>query len=296
MSKLCVFVTLEDTVGHVIDDLLVEPHLNQAGWELQSWVWTQPQDWDKADLIVLRSCYDYWAKPEQFEAFLKAREGSPLLNPASLVRWNSNKRYLLQLGELGIPTIPSLILDDSTTKSDRQRFLDAHDQEFVAKPLIGAGGFDMERLQRDQVLDFQPSSAFLLQPYYDSILKGEWSTMFFNGEPSHVVCKEARPGEYRVQDTHGGTTRTASWQEHPGIRAASQRVARSLSDLKLPTPCYARYDFLPHQNELLLMEVELIEPTLFLAQDPEAAKRFCQALLDREKLESHSRLAGGNPT
>lgn len=286
MSKLCVFVTLEDTEGHVIDDLLCEPHLQEAGWRLESWIWTRPQEWDRPDLIVLRSCYDYWEKPKQFEAFLKKLEnGPPVLNPPDLVRWNSNKRYLLQLAQAGIPTVDSLIMEANADPRPCREFLEAHpnSEEFIVKPLVGAGGFEMEKLSRQQALDFRPTRAYLLQPYLDSILEGEWSSLFFNGQASHVVCKSAKPGEYRVQDTHGGSTRSASWDEHPGILEASQRVASAIEELGLPPSCYARYDFLPHQGELLLMEVELIEPTLFLAQHPPSAKRFTEALLERAK-------------
>lgn len=291
MSRpLCVFVTLDAPVGHLIDDQLCEPHFQEQGWELQSWVWTQPQDWTRPQLIVVRSCYDYWERPEQFVQFLRALDEAPglVLNPTSLLNWNLNKRYLFQLERLGIPTIPSLLLEPAKAHEQAESFLQQHPQveEFVVKPLVAAGGFAMQKLDRKDLADLKPDAELLLQPFLDSIHQGEWSALFFNGRPSHSVCKTPRSGEYRVQDCHGGSTRPTPWDELPGLKEAALRVSSALGQLGLPTPCYARYDFLPHQDRLLLMEAELIEPTLFLAEHPPAAREFVQVLLELESFSN----------
>lgn len=285
-APLCVFVTLEDSSGHLIDDDLCEPIFREKGWRLESWAWTQPHPWEDADLIVLRSCYDYWLRTEQFNEFLMAREsqGARLLNPARLVRWNTSKRYLIHLGGMGVPVVPALVLDSHTLPEDLPAFLAAHPgvSEFVVKPLIGSGGFDMRKLPRGSLVREEFSTEVMIQPFLPQIYEGEYSAIFFNGEPSHPVVKEATNGEYRVQDSHGGTTRPVEWDDVPTLLEHSRRVAEAMRGLALPLPCYARYDFIKGNvpGELLLMEVEVIEPTLFLKHDSNAAQRFVEAVLD----------------
>lgn len=283
---LCVFVSLEDPTGHEIDDHLCEPVFEQLGWRLETWPWTVDKPWNEADLLVLRSCYDYWLRPEQFNEFLMAREsqGAHLLNPPRLVRWNSSKRYLIHLGGMGVPVVPSLILDSHTLPEDLPEFLAAHPgvSEFVVKPLIGSGGFEMEKLPRERLVRESFNKEVMVQPFLPQIQHGEWSAIFLNGEPSHPVVKEARQGDYRVQDSHGGTTRGISWDDKPTLVEHSKRVAEAMKTLALPIPCYARYDFIEgsQEGQLLLMEVEVIEPTLFLMHDPEAPRRFVEAILN----------------
>ena len=279
-KPLCVFVTLEDPTGHEIDDHLCEPLFTERGWRLETWAWTVDHPWHEADLIVLRSCYDYWLLPQQFDEFLMKLESQELriLNAPRLVRWNNSKRYLIHLGGLGVPVVPSLILDGHTLPEDLPGFLTAHPgvSEFVVKPLIGSGGFEMEKRSREVIV----------QPFLPEIQQGEWSAIFLNGVASHPVVKQAREGEYRVQDSHGGTTRGISWQDQPTLKEAAARVADAMKTLALPLPCYARYDFIAGKQpgELLLMEVEVIEPTLFLRHDEDAPRRFVEALLSYPEL------------
>lgn len=284
-SPLCIFVGLEDSTGHVIDDHLCEPHFQARGWRLETRPWTATSDWTEADLLVLRSCYDYWLSPAKFDEFLAAREseGCRILNPARLVRWNSSKRYLIHLAGLGIPVVPSLILDEKTLAEDLPNFLAAHPgtSEFVVKPLIGSGGFEMLRLRREELVGRTFDKEVMVQPFLPQISRGEWSAIFFNGTPSHPVIKRAKEGEYRVQDSHGGSTHPTDWSDKPELLEHAQRVAEAMRTLALPLPCYARYDFMDGNSdgELLLMEVEVIEPTLFLAHHEGAAERFVEAIL-----------------
>lgn len=284
-NRLCVFVTLEDTTGHVIDDGLCRPLLEQQGLRLESWPWTVEHPWHTADLIVFRSCYDYWLRPEQFTAFITSLEqlNIPLVNHPKLIRWNLNKRYLEQLKTLGIPVIDTVIIHPSSSLAQIALFLERHKatEEFVVKHLVGAGGFEMQKLSRQQLEEFSPSKEMMLQPFLKEITWGEWSAIFFGGEPSHAVVKRAQAGEYRVQDSHGGTTASIRWQDKPKLLEASQLVALAMKALGLPQACYARYDFIETgpKQELLLMEVELIEPTLFLSHESNAAQRFVSAFL-----------------
>ena len=292
-SKLCVFATLVDPTGHKIHDDLCGPALAKQGWRLESWPWTSDQDWQQADLVVLRSCYDYWEKPELFEAWLKRLDdkGIPIINPPETVLWNSNKKYLFELEAQGCATLKSLLVESPTERAAIQEFLESCPQslEFVCKPLVGAGGFEMERLSRQQTRALEVERPSLLQPFEAGITDGEWSAVFFGGEPSHVVKKTAKPGEYRVQDTHGGQTRAASWEECPGLLKASRQVARAIETLGFLTPVYARYDFVLEttHGQPILMEAELIEPTLFLEHQLGSAERLVEALISAWEQGQH---------
>lgn len=282
---LAVFVTLEDPTDHEIDDHLCQPFFAQHGWRLQSWAWTQEHPWQQAQLLILRSCYDYWSMPQRFETFLaeREREQTPLINPVALVRWNANKRYLAQVEEFGVAVVPSLTWTAQSTAEELRRFVAGypHGSEFVVKPLVGSGGFAMEKLPGAELDAQRLAHDVLVQPFLPQIASGEWSAIYFNGVASHAVVKQARAGEYRVQDSHGGITRAASFSEQPELQRHAERVMRAMRALRLPAPCYARYDFVrgAQAGELWLMEVELIEPTLFLKHDSNAAQRFVEALL-----------------
>lgn len=294
-SKLCIFVSLEQTVGHVLDDGLCRPHLESQGWTLEEWAWTQEHPWESADLLVFRSCYDYWERLDDFLLFLTRIEslGIPVHNALSLVRWNMDKQYLFQLEKAGIPVLKSHLITPQTSRIELESLVHHYSprQEFVLKPCIGAGGFEMWRLQASQLKDVQVAKPHLLQPFCDSVLQGELSVMLFSGRVSHAVKKMAKDGEYRVQDSHGGTTVSVDLRQEPALLKASAKVADVIAELGLPQPLYARYDFLrgSEPDELLLMEVELIEPTLFLQHDPGAAERFTACLLQAFADSSHFR-------
>ena len=179
--------------------------------------------------------------------------------------------------------MPSLVLEKDSDQQILSDFLDSHTEisDFVAKPLVGSGGFEMQRLSLEQLRTAKFDRDVMIQPFHPQISRGEWSAIYLNGQPSHPVIKTAKEGEYRVQDSHGGTTRALRWEEKPTLLQHASRVAEAIAQLNLPQPCYARYDFIDGENEgeLLLMEVELIEPTLFFTHDPHASERFVEAVL-----------------
>lgn len=282
MKRLCTFVSLEDSLGQVLSDDICRQHLEAQGWELQEWAWTQTHPWHRADAVVFRSCYDYWQRLPDFLSFLAHLEslGVPLFNCPRLLRWNLDKSYLFQLEQAGIPVVPArLVQSVADVKGALSAFVKA--ESLVLKPCIGAGGFEMIRFQPQQADDLVFQGKWLLQPYLPTIQDGEWSVIFFENEASHAVVKRARPGEYRVQDVHGGTT--APCQLSPALLKASENVLQALRYLGLPQPLYSRLDFVadPRDGSLLLMEVELVEPSLFFEHSTEGSKKFVDALLSR---------------
>ena len=282
MKKLCVFVSTENSTIPICDDILCREALQKRGWKLEEWSWTKSHPWEKCDAIVFRSCYDYWERLPQFREFLE-KLGSlsvPVFNSLESVHWNLDKSYLFRLEELGIPIVPGRLVNNQRELLHAMGDFHGHGL-FVVKPCIGAGGFEQIKFSRAEADTVRFQGKWMLQPYLTSIQEGEWSVIFFDNQPSHAVIKRAKSGDYRVQDSHGGTTMACELS--PLLLEASQKVLKVVDQIGLEIPLYSRLDFVkdPASGELLLMEIELLEPTLFFAQSVDGAERFVEALLSR---------------
>jgi hypothetical protein len=200
----------------------------------------------------------------------------PLSNPAQVLAWNSDKRYLARLADIGI-AIPSTTWSDHVIPEQVDAMFDATGaHELILKPSVSGGGWKTRRLRRGDVLDPMPSGiSMLLQPYLPSIAThGETSLLFFGGRLSHVVNKLPVEGEFRVQEEFGGLYRLL---ESPPVRALAL-AEQVLAAIKEPL-LYARIDTVPDADgHWLLMEAELIEPDFYLGMDPTQGAGFAMAL------------------
>lgn len=265
------------------DDRLAVTELRRHAIEVESAVWDSPLvDWTVYDALVLRSTWDYHLRAPEFERWLALIEhlGVPLWNPAPLVRWNMDKRYLHDLAARGFPTVETLVLEKGSTATLGHVMELAGWRDVVYKPAISASGYRTARATIDQLpQSSQEFSALLaerdvlVQPFVPEIVTdGEWSMLFFHGQFSHAVKKRATSEEFRVQTEHGGVT-TNEVPRAALIAQAEQVVAQ------LPAPwLFARVDACEVAGRLVLMEVELVEPSLFLAHDPSAPRRFAAAI------------------
>lgn len=255
------------------------------------------------DACLVRSCWDYTERCQSFLRVLaRAAEHTRLLNPLPLLRWNADKRYLCALEDAGIEAVPTLLWDprDAASPTPRSLASTAALRRFdvcVVKPAISAGARDTVRLPVDQLathLDGLRASmastgksrggAWLVQPYLPGIEQtGEWSLVFFDGVPSHAVLKRPSAGDFRVQPHHGG--RTESAHAPPALWSAADRVLEALRTVVPEAgdrpPLYCRVDGIASNGRFVLMEIELIEPMLFLAHDAGAARRLAIALAQR---------------
>lgn len=274
-------LTLEDRGSYVFDDdLLIEP-LEAKGWDVESVPWRRPWDGDRFHCVVVRTTWDYHKHPEAFLAALQRIEdsGALLLNPLSLIRWNLQKTYLRDLEALSLPVVPTHWLFSPTTEQIRQQ-LRLHSRA-VIKPVISASADDTF------LLDGEPAETELhaiartfhgrecmMQPFMPGIeSEGEFSLFYFDGELSHSVLKTPKSRDFRVQEEHGGSIRVI---ERPELKLL-QLSERLLAGLR-PAPLYARLDWVRHGQGFAVMEVELIEPSLYLRHVPAAAERFANAL------------------
>lgn len=239
--------------------------------------WDDPAaDWSLYDAVMIGTTWDYHDRLNEFLAVLADIETkTKLFNSRSLVEWNCHKRYLKDLSERGIATIPTLWVDEATPAAILSAFDHFDCDTLVAKRQVGAGGEGQHRLQRGEVVPDMPSP-MKIQPFMDNILKeGEISFIFVGGKYVFALLKTAAEGEYRIQSCYGGQEQVIT-PTAADIAAASKAVA-ALDEV----PLYARVDMLRGADgALLLMELELIEPFLYPVQGPELGARVFETLGD----------------
>ena len=260
------------------DDRLLIPALRQLGVEAKSAVWDGPIDWTRFDQVVLRSCWDYHLRADEFLEWVENLERScvPLQNIPSLVRWNLDKRYLRQL-EVAGATIPPTVWIEDREEASVQEILDAQGWDSaVAKPTISASAHNLRRVFKSEPVVRLKGPA-MVQQFVPQILgAGEWSLVFIGGDYSHSVIKRPAPGDFRVQWQFGGEAFLA--EPTPETVAAVNNLLASLPD----RPLYARVDGIECESGFVLMEVELIEPVLFLGLAT-ASDRFAERIVNGAK-------------
>jgi glutathione synthase/RimK-type ligase-like ATP-grasp enzyme len=279
-KRIALATSAEHAELHPNDLPLVEA-LRTAGLDPVAEVWTDPSvDWSAYDAVLLRSVWDYHLRYDEFTEWLAQldKAGVPLLNDSGLVRWNGDKRYLLELRERGVAIVPSQIAAGACL---REVVSGLAGQEIVVKPTVGATAVHTVRglagsAEFDQVLAGLPELVYLVQPFQPAIVDdGEWSLIFVDGEFTHAVIKRAAAGDYRVQDDFGGTATPA--EPTPAVLDGALTALQAAGR----TPAYARVDGVIVNGRFLLMELELIEPELFFPQHPETAEKLATAVAAR---------------
>jgi glutathione synthase/RimK-type ligase-like ATP-grasp enzyme len=282
MLKLAIATSREHALGHP-DDLPLYAALPEYGIESKLCVWNDDSvDWHGYDAVLIRTIWDYYRHYDEWLAWLDRLDatGVRVLNPTAVLRWNSDKRYLVELEALGIATIPTRLASASALP---ETLATCGWNEVVIKPAVSAGAWHTLRgLANDPVLahalDALPRDVdFLVQPYVPAVAaSGEWSLMFFAGAYSHAVLKRPRNGDFRVQEKHGGTHVSA--EPNDTIVAEARAALARLVTLHNGDLSYARVDGVFDAGVLRVMELELIEPQLFFADDPQSPARFAASL------------------
>jgi hypothetical protein len=285
--KHCAFLTLEDPAGYVIDDgLAIEP-LRELGWDVEAVPWRQPAvAWGGFDAVVIRSPWDYQNDPDLFLAVLRDidRSGTALFNSLHLVEWNLSKEYLRDLATRGFAA-PTVWRDRLRPGDLVHVFDEIGTDEVVVKPVIGANADGAFRIDRSvvrrraaEVESFYSHRAVMAQPLARAVLEeGEYSLVYFDGRYSHGVLKEPGAADFRVQEEHGGRIRPV--EAEGDLLAAGAAALAMLNE----APLYARVDLVRSNDGggFWLMELELIEPSLYLRMDPGAPERFARAFAER---------------
>ncbi|MGC2197554.1 MAG: hypothetical protein WA628_22975 [Terriglobales bacterium] len=264
------------------DDRLLLDLLAARGIQAEPAVWNDSSyDWSTRSAVVIRSCWDYHLQPEKFLRWIAELDAAnmPIFNPAPLLRWNANKIYLRDLENKGVAIVPTIWPEDDEPTSLQEKLQDLAWHKAVVKPRISATAYRTQLVSTDNADSAQPlfdelrrGPGVMIQKFMESIaVKGEWSLMFFAGAFSHAVLKKPRPGDFRVQNDFGGTSQLADPPPH--VLQSATRAAQAVD----PT-LYARVDGVVDSGQFRLMELELIEPALFLADHPAAPARFADAI------------------
>lgn len=257
--------------------------LAAAGASVDPVDWTDAGDLTGYDLVLPLVAWGYHLEYDRWLAFLDRAEAArlPVINPPALLRWNSDKAYLAELAERGVPTVSTMAVEaccDEDLEEARRLFDSEH---LVIKPPVSASASGTLRLgPNDSLPPESHGRPMIIQPLIEEIAKtGEFSLMLFGGEFSHAVVKRPKSGDFRVQPHLGGVTLPST--APPGAEALA-RQALAAAPIKAT---YARVDIIPDDDGVLrIMELELIEPALYLDLAPDGGAAFTRAIMSAAKV------------
>lgn len=269
------------------DRLLFEPMRN-LGWAAEEISWKNKKIiWSNYDAVIVRSTWDYQDSPKDFINVLeKINKSTHLENDFDLMKWNMNKRYLFDLEQNGVKIVDTIWEKSFDPKTAVEYFKRFNTDEIIIKPNISANADNTFRLTRERLVSnlskleqVFSKREFMVQPFLKSIIEeGEYSLFFFDGKISHAVLKKPKENDFRVQEEHGGDIQPINAPQN--IISVAESIIRKLSTI----PLYGRVDLVrTPRNDFALMELELIEPSLYLNKDNQAPQRF--ALAFAEKME-----------
>jgi O-ureido-D-serine cyclo-ligase len=277
--------------------------LQSAGADVETPCWDDPAlDWARYDAAVLRSTWDYVDRIDEFLAWCdRCSSLTRLVNPPGLIRWNTDKHYLAHLAKAGVPVVPTRFVEPGM---DAARELDAflaggggactvgapcEFEEFVVKPAIGAGSRDASRYAREETgrarqhVDrlLAANRSVMLQPYLARVDEyGETAVLYLGGSFSHAIRKGPllRSGAGLVE----GLFAPEDIRPRAAAPAELAVAAAAYAAIPFDPPAYARIDLvLDAGGAPVVLELEVTEPSLFLAHARGAAGRFAQHLLER---------------
>jgi len=248
--------------------------LARAGLAVESRAWVD--DLAGFDLILPLLTWGYCRAAPQWQTKVAAwaAAGLPVLNPPSVLSWNVDKSYLGRLAERGAPVVPTLYVDRVTDQALAEAAAAFGTDALIAKPRISASAWQTIRWSPGTPLDGGPEGEAMIQPFMPAILdEGELSLVYLAGAYSHAIRKRPSPGDFRVQPEHRGVI--TPYEPAGDERAAAEAIIAAVDEDLL----YARIDMIRDaQGIVRLMELELVEPDLYLEHDPGGGAAFAQAV------------------
>lgn len=289
-TRLIVALVTARVARELDEDLLpLQTALRSVGIEAPIVDWDdEAVQWNQFDLALLRSTWDYVPRMQEFLAWIaRAAQLTRLVNPPNLVRWNLDKHYLTDLHAAGVPVVPTWFVEPGEAALPViEKTLAGVAAEFVVKPAVGAGSRDAQRYSRmdvgsmtahaERLLD--AGRAVLLQPYLDRVdERGETALIFFAGKFSHAI----RKGPLLQRGGQASTELFAAEQITPRIPDAAEHAVaeQTIAAIRSGVPLYARIDLVHDASgSPCVLELELVEPSLFFAHAPGSAERFAAAI------------------
>ena len=254
--------------------------LRAAGVSADVVSWDEDRDWGAYELVVVRTPWDYFDRVTQFlDWAARVERETSLVNPADVLRWNSHKGYLAEFTAKSVPTVPTrLVPGPSTDVADQIR--EVPWEEIVVKPAVDGGARHAWRGLRDDPSLSRVAERLtdhgdvVVQPFVPAIVDGERSLVFLGGRFSHAVRKVPKAGDYRSQ-RHLGGREVDHEPDSAELQVALAAMAAAPGRLT-----YARVDLVEWEGAPVLIELEVIEPDLFLRDVPERVDRFVEVVRD----------------
>ena len=240
-------------INHLKDDGYTVSIVNWDKWNLN--------EYQSEDIIFLRSTWNYDEKPIQFKAFLQDLKNRKAIvfNSIDLMLWNMNKSYMFEFQTAGLSVLPTY------KPSQKSLLINEHPicSTIIAKPVFSAGARGLLKLSKEEWLSNDlPEAEYICQPFAQSVVdSGEWSLLYFDGVYSHSVLKKAKKGDFRVQSDHGGTVEFVSVSED------WVELGKSFLNACQTVPFFARVDLVLWDSKPVLIELEIIEPELFVTEE-----------------------------
>jgi glutathione synthase/RimK-type ligase-like ATP-grasp enzyme len=273
---------------YTYDKLLIEPMKN-IGWNAEEISWRKENvNWNDYDAVIVRSTWDYQKDHKKFIDVLEKIDNSTahLENNLDILKWNMNKNYLYDLKQKGIRIVDTIWENNFNISNAVKYFEKFKSNEIIIKPNISANADNTFRLTVEQMNINQQqlekifeNREFMAQPFMQNIItEGEYSLFFFNGEFSHCVLKKPKENDFRVQEEHGGKFKSVVPTEQQII------IAKNIINKLSTIPLYARADLVrTADNDFALMELELIEPSLYFNMDEQSPIKFVKAFAEKMK-------------
>ena len=286
--KHCAFLSMDNLDDFECYDQLLFKPLQKRGWSVQEVSWRNSKiNWDQFEVVVIRSPWDYQQDPDAFIQTLQTIDQSTarLENSLELVEWNLDKTYLRDLQNNGVEIVPSL-WKKSFQEKEYSGFFDLFEtDEIIIKPTVSANADDTFWIHREEQQNYRSklkrvfsNRPFLVQPFMNNIVEeGEFSVFFFGDTYSHTILKTPKQSDFRVQEEHGGSLASIEEPESKLLKSA-----RNLLSALGSAPLYSRMDYVrTPENSFALMELELIEPSLYFNMDPKSPERFANVFDNR---------------
>jgi len=284
-QKRIAFVTSSVKPDFAGNDISVVDLLKSSGTEVQPLPWdVDTTTWNSFDLVVIRSCWNYHHHPEKFIQWIDQmeRQKVKMFNPLKIARWNLHKGYLKDLEAKGV-SLPETVWLNKGSEANLSSIMNERNwKKAVVKPAISATAFNTFLVSKEEASKQQQKfesligqADMLVQKFMTEVQEqGEWSLIFFDKKFSHAVIKQPAEKDFRVQNDFGGSA------IHATPPALVLKQAERIINLIDEPLLYARVDGVVSEKKILLMELELIEPTLFLEKENGSAQTFAKAMIE----------------
>lgn len=271
--------------GLAPDDRHLYRALRGLGLAVEPVVWEDRYyPWREASVCVIRSAWDYAYRRREFLAWVRRVGGAiPLWNPPSVVTWNTHKQYLVDLAARGVPVVETRVLAAGSTGTLAAVAAETGWTDLIVKAAVAQTGRYLRRVTPETLADGErhlarllPAEDMLVQPFLPGVMTdGEVSLVYVDGAFSHAARKRPAAGDFRVHDDFDGTIESVE------PTAAQRSVAEQALAAAGEPLLYGRVDLVPGPDGPVVMELELVEPDLYLATAPGAAERLARAVAER---------------